>query len=84
MIADILTTNYGSIVALRPTTFYGRQWIADNVDADMLDDGIDVWCDARYAVDIMIGALRAGLTLEDTATGHKSTRHDVARIEASL
>ena len=63
-IPDLQTADHGSIVSLGALTHAGRRFMV-NVG----DGSPDQYAEPRYAIDIMQGALRAGLTLRDAATG---------------
>lgn len=68
---DILSTNLGTIITIEGQTRRGIAWLRRNVSAAGLQSGLETGCDCdhRYGVDILQGALAAGLTLQDANTG---------------
>ena len=68
---DISSRNLGTIVTIEGLTRRGIRWLRRNVHAAGLQSGLETGCDCdhRYAVDILQGALDAGLVLQDAATG---------------
>lgn len=67
--ADLVSTNLGSIILITPHTARGRAWMRLNVpDSRETPDGA-VDCDHRFGVDILLGAMGAGLRLQDSETG---------------
>lgn len=69
---DIVTANLGSIISICAASRKGRSWMARNVLAE--DRGEQVYCDHRFGIDIIEGALDAGLRLQDSASGRTATR----------
>jgi hypothetical protein len=63
---DIITSNLGSIVSLQGNSPRGERWLAENVDFPDYAPGV---VEHRYAYDIMVGAIAAGLVLQDADTG---------------
>lgn len=62
---DLLTENHGSIISLVPQSDQGREWLADNVQGGTEDC---ILCEPRMGIDILEGALHAGLVLQDART----------------
>ena len=77
MQADLLTTNCGSIISIEAATRRGKRWLADNVP-DSHYGTAD--CDHRCGIDILLGAIRDGLVLEDTETGRTANRATAASL----
>jgi hypothetical protein len=62
---DILVSEYGSIVSLRPCTAAGRAWMKDNLQAEHWQwIGRSLHVDRRVAPDIIDGMLGDGLSVE--------------------
>ena len=59
---DFTIQNEGSILLFRPLTDAAREWLKENVqeDAQWFGDALVVEC--RYAGDLAVGMLAAGLT----------------------
>lgn len=73
MRTDLQSTNLGTIILIEADSARGRRWLTTHVpDAD---DGY-AQCDHRYGIDILRGALDAGLRLRDTTTGRTATRRE--------
>ena len=70
--ADILTTNLGTIWTFEALSAVGRQWMRIHVDSNRNTPGY-VQCEHRFGFDIAIGALDAGLTLQNARTGRMKT-----------
>lgn len=69
--ADIISTNYGTILAIAGNTKRGRQWLRAHVDgARNCNDCVSA--EHRYGIDILQGAIAAGLQLQDSATGRRT------------
>lgn len=62
---DILSTNHGTIIEMHANTARGRRWIRKHVHGQQQGH---VMAEHRYGVDILVGALAAGLRLQDTTT----------------
>lgn len=69
MKADLITTNYGTIIAITGNTGKGRRWLRHNVE-DARNGCDTVNAEHRYGIDIIIGAVNAGLRCQDSETGH--------------
>ena len=67
--ADILTTNHGTMISIAPKTAKGRQWMYSNVPDSRARMNRSVDCDHHCGIDILEGALAAGLRLQDSQTG---------------
>lgn len=63
---DLLSTFHGSIISIDAETPRGRRWLERHVPDQ--EHG-HVIAEHRYGVDILTGALSAGLRLKDTTTG---------------
>lgn len=69
--ADLISTNYETIIAIGGNTRRGRQWLRAHVpDARNCCDM--VCAEHRYALDILQRAIAAGLRLQDSATGRRA------------
>jgi len=68
MRSDLLTTNLGTIIVIDGQTAKGQRWLRRSVQGRQPS----VQCDHRCGIDILYGALDAGLTLEDSRTGRKT------------
>jgi hypothetical protein len=64
--ADIIMANGGSIWAFNAGTLRGRSWLLENCEGAY---DTRVLVEHRYGYDIAIGAMRAGLKLQDANTG---------------
>ncbi len=62
---DILTANLGTIWTFTSTTLKGSHWLSRHIRPRV--------CEARYGTDICVGALNAGLVLQDAHTGRVAT-----------
>jgi len=69
MKADLLTTNHGSIITIQPNSSKGKQWMSAHVPDSRRWPSRTVDCDHRCGIDILLGAIAAGLHLRDTTTG---------------
>jgi len=67
--ADILSTYNGSIITLQPLSDAGREWIAENVDTVEAMNGEVFHCEYRMALDILDGAIAAGMRCMDSTSG---------------
>lgn len=67
MRTDVITTNYGTIIAIEAVSERGEYWIIDNVSDNQL--GQPVYAESRYGMDIIMGMLADGLILEDSSSG---------------
>lgn len=72
--ADIQSTNHGSLITIEPLTQRGTEWIAENVDSVEAMNGDAFHAEYRMALDILEGALSAGLTLRDATTNRTAVR----------
>lgn len=63
---DIITKTHFAvgIIELRPQSFYGRQWIADNVDADLVGVDGTALTEPDEAAQIIGAAILAGLSVD--------------------
>jgi hypothetical protein len=68
---DILTTNHGSIIKINADSAKGRRWMLRHIpDARAsVTFGAYTWAEHRYGVDIICGAVAAGLRVRDAASG---------------
>ena len=71
---DIATTNHGTIIRLVPKSRRGVRWLNTHVAAQMLARDGYVAAEHRYGIDIIEGALAAGLRVRDVATGRFANR----------
>jgi hypothetical protein len=64
-VTDIEVYANGSFVGITPLTLTARQWIDENVKAEGWQWlGDTLWVDVRYADDLILGALDAGLEVK--------------------
>lgn len=67
---DLSTTNLGTIIMIAPSSGKGRRWLRAHVpDARTLALYESIPCEHRCGINILEGALAAGLLLEDAPTG---------------
>lgn len=62
---DLILTNHGTLVTLKPVSDEGKQWLEDNVDTSE----VMWWCgglviEPRYVDSIIAGAESDGLLVE--------------------
>lgn len=69
--ADIVSNNLGTIITIEAQTKRGQRWLSKHVEGGRENP---VMCEHRYGVDILLGALDAGLCLQDGASGRIATR----------
>lgn len=72
--ADLHTENLGTIIRIAPQTRKGLRWMRRHVYDDatvgrLLDLGSYLSCDHRCGLEIIYGALAAGLRCRDVETG---------------
>lgn len=71
--ADIRSTFYGSIITIEGISKRGRVWLREHVsDARNCCDAVNA--EHRYGMDILEGALGAGLVLRDASTNRVVSR----------
>jgi len=70
-VADLESTNLGTIITITALTDRGRRWLHQHVQGGRVVGGSTspLDCDHRYGIDILHAALAAGLRLRDTGTG---------------
>lgn len=63
-VIDLVFHNHGSVWLMEPRTPLADEWIADNIpeDAPMLGNNIAI--EARYVPDVVIGAIKDGLSVD--------------------
>ena len=79
--ADFLSLNAGSIILLTPATPAAAQWAEDHIESAWCEPGETVEIDRRCFLDIAIGLLSEGFTLQDAATGRMAPS---PRLELSV
>lgn len=67
--ADIESTNLGSIIILEWLSPKGRKWLASHVGDPLAQAGEPIYCDHRCGMEILYGAVAAGLRLRDGQSG---------------
>jgi hypothetical protein len=72
--ADVLTTFTGSLITIEPLTDRGRTWLADNVDSVEATNGRPFHCEHTQGMEIIEGALYAGLKVKDSTTDRIAQR----------
>lgn len=75
---DLVSSNLGTIITIAPASTRGWTWLRAYVQgatATLLGPDSYLSCDHRCGVDILQGAHRAGLRLQDAATGRISRRY---------
>lgn len=63
MTPDFTTANHGTIVMLTPCTPDARDWVDENLPADVLTLGEAIAIEPRYFNDIAEGIIADGLVL---------------------
>ena len=61
---DVIVTNEGTIVLLRPETDAAKEWFADHIDRNAMGFGPSLVVEWRYADDIIDGMKRDGLEVQ--------------------
>jgi hypothetical protein len=74
--ADLSTTIYGTIIHIHAQTPRGRRWMHAHVPDSRNHASRAVDCEHRCGIDILEGALAAGLTLQDASSGRIARGHD--------
>lgn len=63
--ADVRVRNEGTVVAFHPRTAVARAWITENVETEPWQWlGQSVVVEHRFASELVVGMLRAGLIVE--------------------
>lgn len=72
---DLYTTNLGTIITIASGTRRGVRWLTRHVHGakpSAYTGDVSIDCDHRCGVEILLGAVDAGLVLEDTHTGRRA------------
>lgn len=67
---DLISTNLGSIIQIDADSARGRKWLRANVAGDeriTATNGAYTLAEHRYGIDILVGAIGAGLRVRDTS-----------------
>lgn len=73
MSPDFISANQGSIVTLTALTQRALDWVDLNLDDEASPHLATVDIDSRYFLDIAIGLLSDGLSMQDANTGRMAS-----------